>query len=239
MVEIKDEVVLATIRTMLDTQDKLNKVAIDPHWEDREDIDFLLAIQLEAAEGIDHLGWKWWTPQVYDSKAAQLELIDIIHFLLSEELRAYTESDENISEEEFEESMLLSYKRRKNVITVDGIEFRPALTTPTKLFSLIGTMAGVGDTNFGLCCHLAERLGLDLTSMARLYHGKAVLNLFRQTHGYKEGTYVKMWGPGVEDNNVLQPLLDHLDPTDPQAATHLYQELEHIYKAVLGDKKGR
>lgn len=34
------------------------------------------------------------------------------------------------------------------------------------------------------------------------YTGKNVLNVFRQDHGYKAGTYIKVWD-GREDNEHL------------------------------------
>ena len=47
-----------------------------------------------------------------------------------------------------------------------------------------------------------------------------MLNLFRQRHDYKEGTYIKIWN-GEEDNVVLARLMSALDPAQADFADQL------------------
>ena len=47
-------------------------------------------------------------------------------------------------------------------------------------------------------------------TLHKSYIAKNVLNLFRQAHGYKDGSYLKEWG-GREDNEVLSEMVA-LDP---------------------------
>ena len=73
---------------------------------------------------------------------------------------------------------------------------------------------------------------VDMSSddLYRQYIGKNVLNFFRQDHGYKEGTYIKVWD-GKEDNEHLVEVLDQLDPSLDNFADLLYAELESRYPA--------
>ena len=44
--------------------------------------------------------------------------------------------------------------------------------------------------------------------------GKLVLNIFRQEHGYSDGTYVKIWKDGLEDNQVLEKIMSETTDVD-------------------------
>jgi len=52
-----------------------------------------------------------------------------------------------------------------------------------------------------------DAVGMSFDEVYRLYIGKNALNQFRQQHGYKEGTYKKVWN-GKEDNVVMQEILN-------------------------------
>ena len=76
----------------------------------------------------------------------------------------------------------------------------------------------------------------------RMYVGKNVLNFFRQDHGYKEGTYVKVWG-GREDNEHLSDLLAVMDVAEDDFAESAVQgscgaiprlERSQTYSLALG-----
>lgn len=80
-----------------------------------------------------------------------------------------------------------------------------------------------------------------------VYFGKGTLNLFRQNHGYKENTYVKIWtdtdGTKVEDNVIMMGLLTGISMfpgidvassnTIEKFQAELYSELEDYYTAML------
>ena len=57
---------------------------------------------------------------------------------------------------------------------------------------------------------------------------KNVLNVFRQDHGYKDGSYVKMWN-GKEDNEILAIVLEDTDSDALDFKEILYRELENLY----------
>lgn len=229
------------INDMLTVQRKLNEVTIGKDWMDAQ-CDFHLAIQQECAEGIDHLAWKWWAKQQESIPAAQMEIVDVMHFVLSAELRAYLKENDGPDNGDFMGSLLQDFYSQNDEITVDSILFKPATLTSIQLFSLLSTMAGLGHTSFGLTCLIGERLQLSFLELSKLYRAKATLNLFRQHHGYRKGEYRKIWtitgykdgqAQGTEDNHIMQGILAEVDWTSGEAAHMLYHKLDEIYAGVL------
>ena len=70
--------------------------------------------------------------------------------------------------------------------------------------------------------------GLDLESLYKLYVGKNILNQFRQDHGYKEGSYIKVWA-GEEDNVIMKRILEENSDIKPD---ELYKKLTKLYLAL-------
>lgn len=60
--------------TMLDLQDKINK-KVNQDWLNAG-YGYLRAAMIEAVEGIEHHGWKWWKAQNKDLPQLQMELVD-------------------------------------------------------------------------------------------------------------------------------------------------------------------
>ena len=60
------------------------------------------------------------------------------------------------------------------------------------------------------------------------YVSKNVLNFFRQDHGYKEGTYRKIWGQR-EDNEHLVEIMASLDSGHENFQHQLYASLKDRY----------
>ncbi|VVM18067.1 Dimeric dUTPase (EC [uncultured Gammaproteobacteria bacterium] len=48
---------------------------------------------------------------------------------------------------------------------------------------------------------------MNVSELYKRYLVKNQLNTFRQDHGYKDGTYIKLWG-GVEDNVVAFKIME-------------------------------
>ena len=76
--------------------------------------------------------------------------------------------------------------------------------------------------------HQAE---LPFDELFKMYVGKNVLNFFRQDHGYKDGSYIKVWN-GREDNEHLADILAELNPDEAGYADHVYQQLQAAYPAA-------
>lgn len=214
-----------TCRTMITTQDALNTFTLGPDWRNMG-ANFRLAIMQECAEGIDHLGWKWWAKQEINLKAAQIEVVDILHFAMADLI-----VNAGI------EGAVASMEEGCRVKWTDSIQLcgRSHFLTqyrPRELFTLISTMAGLGVVDMRAIFALGEKLELPFPALAKLYFCKAILNKFRQKNGYKAGAYKKMWAPGQEDNDFVLSFADTLDWSDPEAPNTLERYLTTIYSAL-------
>ncbi len=69
---------------------------------------------------------------------------------------------------------------------------------------------------------------MDFDALYRMYVGKNVLNFFRQDHGYREGSYIKIWD-GREDNEHLAELLLQLDSASASFRDDVYRGLQARY----------
>ncbi len=202
------------IKTMLELQNSMNS-KVNAQWRE-QGFEWYRAIWIECGELLDHYGWKWWKKQDPDVDQVQLELIDIWHFGLSI-LLSSGESDEAI----------IARVQQELQIATDEPDFRldlesfAAETLNSRSFSL---------ASFG---RLMAGISLSSDALYEGYVGKNVLNFFRQDHGYKTGTYVKVWG-GREDNEHLVDAIRELDASAPDFQTSLYQNLEERYQALNG-----
>ena len=81
---------------------------------------------------------------------------------------------------------------------------------------------------------LLHASGLDFDSLYRQYVGKNVLNFFRQDHGYKDGSYIKVWD-GREDNVHLVEILAELDSQANDYADLVYVSLKTRYPGAAAE----
>ena len=197
------------IKQMLTMQDAMNSRVSDT-WRDNG-YEWYRAIWVECAEMLDHHGWKWWKHQEIDIAQVQLELVDIFHFGLS--LRLMT----GATVESITDTLAVELTQSS-----DEKDFKIALENLAS--------AAVSNKNFDAialadCMRL---MNMDLDELFRQYVGKNTLNFFRQDHGYKEGTYIKIWN-GEEDNEVLAKLVNSLDASESDFQQQLYAALEAKY----------
>lgn len=214
------------LQTMFQLQAAMN-YRVDPNWTDAR-YPYLRAVVVEAAEAIEHHGWKWWKQQHRDLGQLQMELVDIWHFLLSEILLR-NGGDEDKARLYLE----AAYERQSPTrrLQFDGQEYSlEELELLDLLQALIGT-AAAGRVELGLFAEIMSGCELDWPELYRQYVSKNVLNFFRQDHGYQEGTYNKMWN-GREDNEVLVEVMATLDAEDPSFKDSLYALLEAAYLEI-------
>ena len=190
-------------------QDAMNS-RVSETWRDNN-YEWYRAIWVECAEMLDHHGWKWWKHQEIDIPQVQLELVDIFHFGLSLRLMAGGTIEEITT--------TLSAELTQNSGEQDfkiALENLASAAVSNKAFDA----AALAD-----CMRL---MSMDLNELFRQYVGKNTLNFFRQDHGYKEGSYIKVWH-GEEDNEVLASLVNTLDASATDFQQQLYAALEAKY----------
>lgn len=210
------------IEEMYRLQDKLNCDTNGSQWaslgvtKEGRAINWLRCIFMETAEAIDSLNWKHWKDIHSQDDIANLkvELVDIWHFLISEHIvsvgldKAIEEAKSNIS--------LIEQQ-------VDAV-----IDKADKFFFLeeIMRQAINGNLPFIEFLQAVRKVdGFTMQDVYTLYIGKNCLNKFRQEHGYKDGTYVKMWN-GKEDNVYMQIALEENPDLGFES---LYEKLESIY----------
>ena len=176
---------------MLDMQDAMNS-RVNAEWRSAGNA-WYRAIWTECAEMLDHYGWKWWKHQAPDLDQVRLELVDIFHFAMSDYLLGQSDNspvaDRILAE--------LADPRQESDIRI-AIEAMAQTTIANR------------SMHFSDFANVMRLIEMDFDHLYRMYIGKNVLNFFRQDHGYKDGSYIKVW-QGREDNEHLAELLDELD----------------------------
>jgi len=217
---------------MLRLQQRLNDETNGPGWENGttnrgKKIDWRRCIWLEAAELVESYPWKHWkniaAEPDYDN--IRIEAVDIWHFVMSEALRLNTiEGDGEIAKLV---TRIASTPEFRSFARGGGAK-------PDDLYEQIAVVESFVAALFAkapiedLTARFFDvaRLGdLDLPSLYSLYVGKNILNRFRQDHGYKEGSYLKIWN-GKEDNVVMQEILEKHPGIEPEK---LYEKLQASY----------
>lgn len=220
------------ILQMLLLQQELNDATNGEGWEkgttkNGKPIDWKRCTYLECAELIESYPWKHWKniDAQPDYANIKIEAVDIWHFIMSQGLEDYKMQDLGSIE-----TLAVTINALPNFQT-----FSADITPTTKdHYAQIEVVEHLMKTLF--CGESTEKLmeafidvalqsGLNLDALYGLYVGKNILNKFRQDHGYKEGTYVKMWN-GKEDNVVMQGILEENDTITPET---LYKALESAY----------
>lgn len=199
------EKILAMLNMQHAMNSKVHTAWVEQHFE------WYRAIWIECAELMDHHGWKWWKHQTPDIEQIKLELVDIWHFgmsLLIADTGVNKESARTIAAQ-FKEPVSFDG-------LLNGIEEFAQYTLQNKRFS-VAMFAG-----------LLKQIGLSFDDLYVIYISKNVLNFFRQDHGYKDGTYIKLWG-GREDNEHLVEVVRMLDTNLESFKDDLYRSLQQRY----------
>lgn len=213
----------AQAATMLKLQDHLNTM-INPDWVNGG-ARFLRAAFVESAEALEHYGWKWWKKQTIDLPQVQMELVDILHFYLSHTIVEAGGAIGGAAD------ALVADLAGPASVSLDGKAYAlDALNVP-ELLELIGGLAVCGRASFKVLEQTMAACEMSWNDAYTQYVSKNVLNIFRQRHGYKEGTYIKIWN-GEEDNVVLARLMSQQDPASADFADALNRELEQAYSRL-------
>lgn len=204
------------ILSMLMLQNQMNAV-VHPDWH-KQGYKWTRAIMVEGVEALDHYGWKWWKKQEPDIEQVRIELVDIWHFIMSDMLVNYPPSAMTLAD------------YLEQVFQKGPPDY--LLESDTRLcLEMLIARAAIGEIHMQAFLALTIQCSLSFDDLYKLYVGKNVLNMFRQKHGYKEGTYIKTWF-GVEDNVALSSLMQQRPDATPEL---LEQRLEQLYTKVKNE----
>ena len=204
--DTRASVMLGTMAAMQEAHNQ----HVHPDWR-TQGYEYYRAIWVECAELLDHFGWKWWKQQHADLGQVKLEIVDIWHFALSDLIRADALSDDLAAPLVFDADN-----------PGDPAAFRLAVedlaqaTLQSRAFVMAPFVA------------VMKALPFAFEELYALYVGKNVLNNFRQDHGYKDGSYHKLW-QGREDNEHLVEVLSTMDCAPEEVPEQLYVALAARY----------
>jgi dimeric dUTPase (all-alpha-NTP-PPase superfamily) len=215
---------LAVLRSMLGLQVEMNR-KIDPNWH-VAGFAFLRAAFVEAAEALEHYGWKWWKKQSPDMAQLRIEMIDIWHFLMSHYLVVAGNDPEAAAR------AIAAEWSAAPEFGFDGKRYAPERMDLREQLELLAALSAVRRVHLPLVVALFRGCGLDAGSLYTAYVSKNILNHFRQDHGYKTGEYVKVW-QGLEDNAHMEELLKSLDTRSESLPDRLYEALERRYRETV------
>ncbi|ARR02631.1 dUTPase, dimeric [Campylobacter vicugnae] len=227
------------IKEMLQLQQQLNDDTNGIGWEngftkDGKLINWKRCIYMECAELIDSFAWKHWksinAPLDIDNIA--IEIVDIWHFIMSFGLESYkinslgdidSLTDNIMASSGFNEFCKEPYNIKEYSIY--------EIINDTEL--IINRCSGYNINFFDLLrdyFRVSLKCGVNLQKLFNIYIGKNVLNKFRQDHGYKDGTYKKIWN-GVEDNAIMNEILQ----SGINSVDEIYSKLENQYQKISNE----
>lgn len=213
------------LESMLELQIDMNS-KVNPDWVSANN-NWFRAIQVEAVEAIEHHGWKWWKKQDCDMAQLRMELVDIWHFILS---AAIQNKHGNMALTKME--MMAEQNLHQKSVQFDNQYYVLAQLKLLEKLDLLVGLAAAKRSNLALFESLLIDCGMNWMDLFKQYVGKNVLNVFRQDHGYKAGTYIKVWD-GREDNEHLVDVLSLVDLNADDVRDALYQSLKARYITVL------
>jgi hypothetical protein len=224
------------ILLMLQLQAQLNDATNGEGWtkgvtKNKKEINWKRCIYMECAEMIDSFSWKHWKSihQEPDWDNLQIEVVDVWHFIMSLAIENYSQTLRGqIEDLAINISNLDSFANidRKNDL------FSSQDEVIKKVESIMRAALSLDELDLEALItdffDLTLMSGLDLETLYRLYVGKNILNQFRQDHGYKDGTYIKVWD-GEEENVVMKRIWEDNSDIKPDM---LYKELTKLYLAL-------
>ena len=220
------------ILQMLQLQQQLNDNTNGLGWENGvtkngKIIDWKRCAYLECAELIESYPWKHWKSidASPDFENIKIESVDIWHFVMSLALQEYKNNNlgsiEKLAQDITKVSNYEEFTKPITPTTKDNYEQIECVEELIKALFCGESTTTIIERFFSV----AMQSSLNLDTLYQLYIGKNILNQFRQDHGYKEGTYIKVWN-GKEDNVAMQSILEQNPNITPK---ELYKKLEEIY----------
>ena len=221
---------MSKIASMLQLQQQLNDATNGKEWEEGvtaqgKIINWKRCIYLECAELVESYPWKHWKniSAPADTENIKIEVVDIWHFVMSEVLRLNRGRDiEEIAKEIKSLQNFCIIQDEAKEIDDNHLEQIANIEDFIKTIFMEASWQDILEKYLTI---LAQS-GLNVDSLYSLYIGKNILNQFRQDHGYKDGTYKKLWG-NVEDNVVMQEILKEHPNITPY---ELYDALKERYE---------
>lgn len=190
------------IEQLMKSQDDLNKVYAGEEWATKN-YDFLGYAAVETAELLNHHGGMFhYRKQEPDWPQIEMELVDILHFLLSAAVQCDVPSKliKSSCVETVANNAVPELGKWYNGVPELGkwlmlVCIDEDLTSTSQITKAFGAFSG-----------LVTACNFTLEHIFNKYQLKYTLNRFRIANGSVTGEYKKVWADGREDNEHLQEL---------------------------------
>ncbi len=208
------------IKDMVLNQIALNTKAYNEDWLNKgrtQEFDYSLAASQEIGEFVNSFGYEWWSGDKQDIGNCKMEIVDAVHFMLSQSVIDSKYADEAIESiyQGLQMSVDLSVDNVKTLSLAKMLMASLNLNSSSEYVEAHGLL---GLNAWALLFSLARSIDFDLRNLYTRYMAKALLNQFRQDHGYKTGVfkygyfaaerYLKLWDGVNQDNYFLTTWLD-------------------------------
>lgn len=216
---------IADVQTILNTKADPN----NPNWKEvRTENDFKLASILEMAEMIESTPWKWWKGGSADLWNVKIELIDMLHFMISNVAMNESITDEDAvkvlgfaTEAEVQKNFFYNNNEDDGADRDVCMDIFKALVNEDYGYDLINEVVKGG--------------GLEANEISSIYIAKYTLNEIRWEGGYAMNQYKKMKSgfidangvevPAVEDNVFLKELVDNFKSDESMTLADLRENV--------------
>lgn len=225
---------VAKMKVLVQNQADLNSKAYSSDWLEKgasREWMYPVAASQEISEFLNSYWQPWWSKEnVRDLANCRIEIVDALHFLMSELLIAF---GGDVDASAFH--MAVAYEVATETDGVLGVE--ETVRAARSLQVMLNSHESGDDVNMlGLeqLFQLSASIEFDLSALSALYMGKSVLNQFRKDNGYKLGTYKKKWDGVHEDNYFLSVWIDekyNADTVDGLTNEQIYNWLTVRYAA--------
>ena len=187
---------------------------------------------LDCAEGIGHLGFKHWKTEKCDIAQANLEVVDVLHFALSDYLNTV-----ELTGSKDDHYSAVADKWLTDFAIVEAMSSEVPKYSYRDAFEYMAAQY-----NYTKKCDsptmimLVENSALSWSELYILYVGKNALNIFRQANGYNNGTYEKIWGKD-EDNVHLDNIINSFKVHPPKGDFYMsvMTALDSLYTTLVTD----
>ena len=194
------------IEQLMKAQDDLNKVYAGEEWATKN-YDFLGYAAVETAELLNHHGGMFhYRKQEPDWPQIEMELVDILHFLLSAAIQT------KLTAEEVQEWAAAGVSETLPItVAIHGKTLMGLCATPDLIVGVEGRHGKYIEQEpvalaWRAFATLVNSCNLTLEYIFNKYQLKYTLNRFRIANGSVTGEYKKVWADGREDNEHLQDL---------------------------------
>lgn len=231
---------------MATLQGEANDVMADD-WRSQNNmtLPFFRAGHIESTEAVQHMGFKWWKKEEPAVMQTEMELIDILHFALSDALRANSHNPEVMADSVLASTESVNFwaigryantffqgslfertpenPRFAKMLDISGLEFNDIAE------QFIARTILQGGCDMALLYSMFQSLGVTGNKAHALYVSKNALNKFRTANGQREGTYSKIWDSREDNDHLSEFVESQLAEGNTVTAQEIYNFLSRRY----------